>query len=178
MHNPINIAIVAYEDLDLYECAWAVVHLFLLTHPDSLVARLSELLSKNFYLYFHVTIREIMTYRAAVLAFGALFTVVAFEEKIKDDFATKQNDDPLYKKIIEHIEKKQEFVLDEKDFSIPEIYRHMKNNLGRYHLVDDKLYYQSEKGLSLLCVPGSMREEFLRYGHENIFSGHRGVKKN
>lgn len=118
-----------------------------------------------------------MTYRAAVLAFGALFTVVAFEEKIKDDFATKQNDDPLYKKIIEHIEKKQEFVLDEKDFSIPEVYRHMKNNLGRYHLVDDKLYYQSEKGLSLLCVPGSMREEFLRYGHENIFSGHRGVKK-
>ena len=104
-------------------------------------------------------------------------TLVAFEEKIKDDFETKQSEDPLYKKIMDHLEQKEEFILNEDDFSIPEIYRHMKHNLGRYHLVDSKLYYQSEKGLSLLCIPGKLREEFLRYGHENIFSGHRGVKK-
>lgn len=107
---------------------------------------------------------------------NAIVTVV-FEEKCKDDFVNKQLQDPLYKQIVGHLKAGTDFVLNKKDFSFPWIYNHLKRDIQRYHLHDGKLYYFDDNKNPLLCIPGCMREEILKWGHENIFSGHRGVRK-
>lgn len=82
--------------------------------------------------------------------------IASFEENNKNLIEQKQRADPLYLCLIEYLVDGKEFHPKENDFGFPAIFKHLKANLGRYHMLENGLYYRSEEGVSLLCVPGEM----------------------